>query len=374
MRRALRARGIDARLMASDADPFDGETAPDFTFRGSTGPARALRETFNPDAVRVARRALREFDPQIVHLGMFLTQASPAVLPVVRRRPAVWVINEYRVTCPKGTRLLPDGTHCRHRPGTACYTQGCFRLRGIAPRLVQLELFRRWRSAVNLVVSPSQAFADECARFGIAVDAVIPHAAAAAAADPVAISPGLVGFAGRLVPEKGADVLLDALAQLPAALGPVRARIVGDGPERPRLEARARELGLGARVEFLGHVARDEVQRRLAPAAVQVVPSRWAEPFGLVTIEAMARGTPVVASATGAAPELVRDGETGFLVAPGDAAALARCLAGLLPDPARLARIGEAARQDAVRFGLESVVDRFLELYAGLLSRPGAAA
>lgn len=373
MRRALRRRGVDARLMASDADPWDAATAPDFPFRGSTGDARALRETLNPSAVRAARRAVREFAPQVVHYGMFLTQASPAVLPALVGRPAVWAVNEYRSICPKGTRLLPGGTRCSHLPGRACLTEGCFRLRGIVPRLVQLQLLRHWRSLVDLVVAPSRAFADELARFGVRVDEIIPHAAVSLSEVPVAVTPGLVGFAGRLVPEKGAQVLLEAIPLLPGSLGSVRLRLVGDGPARSALEAQARSLGILERVEFVGHVTRDRVQRELAGAAVQVVPSLWAEPFGLVTVEAMVRGTPVIVSATGAGAELVRDGETGFLVPPGDHASLARCLAEVLADPARLARVARAAQGEAGRFSIEGIVERFLRLYAGLLHRRAEA-
>jgi hypothetical protein len=198
LRSGLRARGIDARLMASDADPFDAATAPDYGFRGSTGRARALRETWNPDAVRVARRAVADFAPQVVHVGMFLTQASPAVLPEFRGRPVLWVANEYRVICPRGTRLLPGGAACEHAPGRACLTTGCFTPRGVVPRLVQLRLLRRAWPGVAMVVAPSRAFADECTRQGVRVDAVVPNAVGAAvrAAGDVALEPGLVGVCG----------------------------------------------------------------------------------------------------------------------------------------------------------------------------------
>ena len=119
LRTALRNRGIDARLMASTADPFDQGSAPDYPFRGSTGNLRALRETVNLDAVRVARRTVREFAPQVVHLGMILTQASPAILPVVKSQPVILNVTEFRLVCPKGTRSLPDGRLCPHPVGRA---------------------------------------------------------------------------------------------------------------------------------------------------------------------------------------------------------------------------------------------------------------
>jgi len=374
MRVELRRRGVDARLMASTADPFDRATAPDYGFRGSTGTFRALRETVNPDAVRVARRVVREFDPQVVHLGMILTQASPAVLPAFLGRAVVWVPNEYRPICPRGTRFLPDARPCQHPVGAACLQHRCFRVHGLAPRLLQLALFRHWRAVVDLVVSPSRAFADELERHGVPVDAVVPHGVRIHpwAGEPASV-PAILGFAGRLVPEKGAHILLEALALLPSSLAQVRLRIAGDGPDRSMLESLARRLGLGDRVEFLGHVSREDVQRILASVAVQVVPSVWAEPFGLVVVEAMSRGTPVMASATGALSELVDDGRTGYLVPPGDAGALARRLAQVLSDPAGLESVRREARRVVCDvFSMERVMDRFLGLYAGLLDSPAA--
>lgn len=372
LRTALRNRGIDARLMASTADPFDQGSAPDYPFRGSTGNLRALRETVNLDAVRVARRTVREFAPQVVHLGMILTQASPAILPVVQSRPVILNVTEFRLVCPKGTRSLPDGRLCPHPVGLACLREGCFRIRGLAPRLVQLALLRRWRNAVDLVVSPSQAMAAILERHGFPVDAVVPYGVVVPPMRQRSTDPLLLGFAGRLLPEKGVEVLVDAVAQLPPHLARVRLWIAGEGPDRARLEAQARRLCLGDRVEFLGHLPREELQRRFEAVTIQVVPSLWSEPYGLVTVEAMARGTPVVASAVGASPELIDDGRTGYLVPPGDAGALSRRLTEALGNSAGRASVAETARRSAVAgFGIDLMTDRFLALYQSVLEPAG---
>lgn len=373
LRTSLRARGIDARLMASTVDPFDHDSAPDYGFRGSTGTLRALRETVNPDAVRVARRAIRDFAPQVVHLGMFLTQASPAILPVVQGRAVTWYVNEFRPVCPKGTRFLPDGRLCSHPVGLACLQEHCLSLRGLAPRMVQLGLLRRWRNAVNVVVSPSHAFAAVLERHGLKVDAVVPHGVRVPPFAPRLKGELLLGFGGRLVPEKGVQVLLGALAELPPRWAKVRLWIAGDGPARGSLEDQARQLGLTDRVEFLGHLRREELQRRFESLTIQIVPSLWSEPYGLVTAEAMARGTPVVASGVGAAPELIEDGRTGYLVPPGDATALGRRLDQLLADPTSMALVAERAwHSAATAFDLDLMLNRLVALYHGALDSSGS--
>jgi glycosyltransferase involved in cell wall biosynthesis len=131
----------------------------------------------------------------------------------------------------------------------------------------------------------------------------------------------VVASAGRFVAEKGFDVLLRALALAPD----VRARIAGDGPVRPGLEALADDLGIRPRVEFLGPLPLEGVLDLYASADVVCVPSIWNEPFGYAAAEAMAMGASVVAMPVGAMPELL-GGDRGYLAERPTAEALAASL------------------------------------------------
>jgi glycosyltransferase involved in cell wall biosynthesis len=124
------------------------------------------------------------------------------------------------------------------------------------------------------------------------------------------------------------------------------------------LKARAGELGLADRVRFLGHVPYDELPRYVSGCDVFVAPSLY-EPFGMVYLEAMACAKPTVGCDAGGVPEIITHGENGLLVPPGDAAALASTLDGLLADPARRALIGQKARQMVLRtFSLPVIAER----------------
>jgi glycosyltransferase involved in cell wall biosynthesis len=147
---------------------------------------------------------------------------------------------------------------------------------------------------------------------------------------------------GRLEPQKGMDVLLRALREIVVEFPNVRLRIAGEGGERAALERQARELGLGDRVAFLG--LRDDVISLMAQSALLVHGARW-EGFGLVLLEAMAAGTPIVATRVGGVAEVVADGATGLLVAPEDPSALAAGVLALLRDPARARAMGAAGRR-----------------------------
>jgi glycosyltransferase involved in cell wall biosynthesis len=121
------------------------------------------------------------------------------------------------------------------------------------------------------------------------------------------------------------------------------------------------------RVVTPGLVPHDQVTASFTAAAVAVVPSRWAEPFGLVAVEAMAAATPVVASDVGGLADIVVPGVTGLRVPPGDPVALAGALDGLLADPGLRIRMGRAGRARAQRYTAGAVVPRVIEAYARAL-------
>jgi glycosyltransferase involved in cell wall biosynthesis len=156
--------------------------------------------------------------------------------------------------------------------------------------------------------------------------------------------PGYLLFVGRLRIRKGVEVLLEALKDLRVLHPAVRLRIAGDGEHRERLERSKSGLDLGEAVVFLGSCDAGRVRRLLAGAAALVVPSIY-EGMPLVVLEAMAAGVPVVASAVSGIPEVVVDGETGWLVPPENPKALAAALDEVLTGPAEARRRGEAGRR-----------------------------
>jgi glycosyltransferase involved in cell wall biosynthesis len=167
----------------------------------------------------------------------------------------------------------------------------------------------------------------------------------------------VLGSIGRLDEQKGYELLVDALADLPGA----SAVIVGDGPEREALESRASETGVADRLELAGWS--DDARSYLPAFDVFVLPSRY-EGFPLAIVEAMLAGLPVVAADVGSIPEAVVDGETGLVVPPDDVPALTAALRRMIDDPALRARCGEAGRLRAEsRFTSDLMATTFAEIY-----------
>ncbi len=155
---------------------------------------------------------------------------------------------------------------------------------------------------------------------------------------------------GRLIPIKGHIVLLRAFAEARKAVPGLTLDIAGRGPLEPALKALARELGVGDAIRFVGYVS--PIQRAIEEAAVIVVPS-MGEGFGMVALEAMERARPVIAASIGGLGELVTDGETGLLVAPGEAEPLAAAIVRVAGDLELAAKMGEAGRRRALSEFLE---------------------
>jgi glycosyltransferase involved in cell wall biosynthesis len=177
-------------------------------------------------------------------------------------------------------------------------------------------------------------------------------------------------FIGRQVPEKGQAVLLEATALLIARGHVVKVTLAGEGPARAALEGLAERLGVASHVSFPGAVGQEEIQALYASAAIFCLPS-FAEGVPGVLMEAMAMRLPVVSTRITGIPELVDDGHTGLLVAPGRSDELATALERLLVNPELRSELGARAREKVLgEFNTEKSVTQLYELFVRRLLDP----
>ncbi len=179
----------------------------------------------------------------------------------------------------------------------------------------------------------------------------------------------VVAIVAALRPEKNHEMLLAAASRMLQVRGDLVFLIVGEGTEAEKLHAIARDLSLGASVRFMGR--RSDTSDILSATDASVLCShRIVETFPLAVLEAMASGLPVVATDVGAVREMLADGEEGFIIPPGDREALVAALLMLAEKPELRRKIGNAARQRAVRdFSEEKMVKRYASLFDELLHR-----
>lgn len=173
-----------------------------------------------------------------------------------------------------------------------------------------------------------------------------------------------VVYVGRIVQEKGVRELVEAFTGLSVADAGLL--IIGDGPDRAKVQADVGRFASADRIRFIGAVPNEDVHGYLQHAAVVVLPS-WYEERGRVLLEAMAVGTPVVATRTGGIPATVRDGTNGLLVAPRDPRALAGAIDRVLGEDRLAASLGAAGRITASEQGIDGLVNATLETYEAVL-------
>jgi glycosyltransferase involved in cell wall biosynthesis len=225
-----------------------------------------------------------------------------------------------------------------------------------------------WRGAAQVVANSQGLAALARQSAGTTPIGLIPNGVDTARFTPAVsrdeAGPVRLVFVGRLVRQKGLDVLLEALARLPAGAD-YELTLVGDGPLRPALTGQAQALGLTSRLRFVGWAGREDMPDLLRRADIFVFPSRD-EGMPNAVLEAMATGLPVVATRISGNEEVVVDGQTGLLVPPDDPDALAGALARLLADRPLGRSLGAAGRERAGReYSWRAVAERYAALATG---------
>ena len=363
----LRARGVETAMLAH-AEPGSraahGRAPAGYAVTLAACHGQLLYAPLSPGFPRLLSRVIHEFRPDLLHLHVPNTSAFFALLsPVARRLP--WIVH-WHADIPLDSRRRSLRIAYRfYRPWEQAL------LRRAAAVIATSAAYRDsssalapWRDKTHVIplgVAPLPNAADSGSAPG---DGSVRAAAFGA--------PLRILSVGRLSYFKGIDVLLRALVQVPEA----SLTIIGDGECREALERLALELGIAGRVRFVGRVPMDDagamtLARHYADADVFCLPSTdRAESFGLVLLEAMRAQLPVVASAIPGSGVgfVVRDGESGLLVPPGDPAALTQALRRLASDPALRAQLAAAGmRRWRDEFTLDRAVERVLGLYDRVL-------
>ena len=341
------ATGLDRRRWLPNVIALDGEAALAEPLRSSGIGVECLGvDRRRPGrAVRSLAGALRRARPRLVQSFLFHANVAARLAAPLAGRP--WVVGGLRVA-ERQRRWHPtlDRLTSGLATGSVCVSEGVARFSRDVGRL----------DPDRLVVIPN------------GVDPTPFDLARAADRASFGVPPGafLTLYVGRLDPQKGLGYLLDAASKVAEVRPDWHLALVGDGPERQALRSRSgSDPNLGGRVHWLGR--RDDVPALLKGADVLVLPSLW-EGMPNVVLEAMASRLAVVGTAVEGTEELVIPGQTGWLVPPGDAGALADALLEAAANPSRLRRFGEAARDRVeASFTPGRVVEAYERLWAGVL-------
>jgi glycosyltransferase involved in cell wall biosynthesis len=293
--------------------------------------------------------------------------------------PVVKFMHAYFGTCISALKMheFPSGVACTRTLGPGCLAlygpRHCGELRpsalvnGYRWARSQQQLLPRYRT----IVIASEHMADEYARHGVSRDrlAMLPLFPSLPVATVSGATSDTVLFLGRMTTLKGGDILVRAVGRATSDLGrPIRLLMAGDGPQRAEWQRLARRERIAA--EFPGWLDTTGRLSALAQASVLAVPSLWPEPFGLVGLEAAARGVPAIAFDTGGMRQWLHHDVSGLLVPPaGGCRAIAAALTTVLADPALQARLSRGAIATATAMSLDAHADALERVLANATTR-----
>ena len=314
---------------------------------------------------------LRDERPDLVHVHNTFMMVSPSVFEACREAgiPVVQTLHNYRLLCP-GWSLCREGKVCEECIESGLWRgvwHGCYRdsrlMTAAVTLMLQVHRMRgTWSHDVGGYVALTNFARDKFIEGGLPASriGVKPNFLEL---DPGkrSSSGGFALFVGRLSAEKGAEVLLRAWQKLKGTIPLV---IMGDGPLREPLESEAAAQNL-SNVTFAGWRSRGEILSAMKSASLLITPSLWYEGFPMTVVEAFACGIPVICSRLGGLREIVEDGSTGLHFNPGDAEDLAVKLDLLWTQPAQLAAMGRAAREEYKRnYTAERNYELMMQIYA----------
>jgi len=337
-------------------------------YTAERGPGAFLRMIHNSQAAARLEAFLRRRSVDVAHLHNIYHHLSPSILPVLARRRIgiVMTVHDYRLACPTKYFLRPDGVCTRCVPNKFYHAASprCAGLGGAALAVESLiqRLGRRYYRWVDLFLCPTRFMRDVLRRTGVPAGkaVIVPNVI-----EPIGLpadqaqQAGEVLFTGRLSEEKGPGLLVDAAGRL----ADVRFVIVGDGVVLGELRREVHRRAL-SNVLLEGHVDHEQLGRYLARATAVVITSRWPENSPQSMLEAMAAGRCVIVPDHKPLREWVRDGRTGRLFVPEDAASLERVVREVLGDkPGREKMARAAAALVARRHDDEATVARLEAIY-----------
>jgi glycosyltransferase involved in cell wall biosynthesis len=316
---------------------------------------KAANYLWNWKAQRAMREILDELKPDVVHIHNLYHHLSSSVLEPIRRKriPCVQTLHDYKLACPN-YKMFVKGSPCE-RCKTGDYWNAvrnrCLTTQWLPNVLAALEMGmtksrQSYERTIGLFLCPSRFLKEKMEDWGEPSGKMryVPNPTELPKT-PAVRGGGYILYAGRLSLEKGLEGFLRAAAQVPEL--PVK--LVGKGPEEAHLRALCDELG-AKHVEFVGFLPPEELAEVRRRAEAVVLPSIWYENASLAALEAMADGLPLLATRIGGNPELVEDGESGFLVRPNDVDDWLRALRRFLAaSPATLDKMAEASRDRVMK-------------------------
>lgn len=354
--------------------PYEKFFVEEINFDKREGAAKDFKKIWHSlyslEAKRKLEKLILETKPDVAHLHNISHHISPSIFSVLKKYkiPAVQTLHDYQLICPN-FKLFTEGAVCerckKYRYWNAaihrCIHGSRFQSLVEAKEMFFDKTCQFYEKGVRFFVTPSKFLADKLRAWRVKSKIInVPLFIDAAEFEPDYKPGDYILYFGRLVKEKGLDVLLHALAGMD-----IKLKIVGDGPEKDRLKTENEKLKIN--VEFVGYKIGKELHDLIRGAKFVVLPSIWYENYPVSLLEAGALGKAAVGTRLGGIPEIISDGENGFLTEPNSADDLREKIKRLFGDNDLCERMGRRAREMVIENNSpEEHYKKIMEVYKQL--------
>lgn len=362
-------RGHEVKVFSSDVSN-DQVNFGDYTFKGFSENSliKWFSYVFNFNSYIKLRQVLREYKPDIIHLHNIFYQVSPSVLFAVGNIPTVLTLSSYELICPTGAMIKSDGSRCISPGKHDLRCTGS--IKGYLYETIKQFVHKYLLKKIALYIAPSESIKGDFLNQKIISSpiTVIHNGIPLMAFSPLVNYKRLL-YVGRLSKEKGVEVLLRAMKIIKERMPEIIVDIVGDGPEKNILIKLSNDLNLGNNVRFVGSIPHNKIGDFYKLCTAIIVPSICADNFPTVCIEAMSIGRPIIGSRVGGIPELINDGDTGFLIQPGDSRQLADKVIYLINNLDLIRIMSEKAFVRSRLFSLDEHINSLEQMYKSVIIR-----
>ncbi len=370
--RTLKSLGHELYLFTLEPNRDEAEQCFSYTFRkGNRVVDHFKHRYFNPSFFLAFKRVVKKINPDIIHIHTNLAFTN-SVLLACGSTPVVQTLHDWRMICPFEKGVTIRNRICEKGFSGICYQEGCIsRWRYYSQSIWRQINTLLIKKKINALITPSMALYRTFKNYGLE-PVYIPNYVDTSKFPPVPFSTNgrNILCACHLFPGKGVHHLLKAFQSVLMRIPSARLNIVGEGPEKKRLEQLCISLDIKDSVRFSGEVPHMNVADFYAEARIVVLPSVAAENCPLVVLEAMASARPVIGSRVGGIPELILEDQTGLLFNPGDTNELSEKIVQLLLNPERAQKMGALGRERVEKqFSSQEHIKKILDLYSLFIKR-----
>lgn len=320
---------------------------------------------FNFYAFFETRKVMKLFKPDIVHLHL-ITRMSPIGLLALRRVPKAITVHDFGLMYPRLKTTFPSLDVCEYSKGACCFKHVGFRLYF---EQIRTNILIRMIKGMDILFTNSNFMAEVLERTDVKPLSSLNSIGIRLFKYKHLPNNKKLLFVGRLEKEKGVYYLLHAMNNIIKEFPGTTLRIVGSGSDDEFIKRAIRDLRFEKEIKLITRLKSVRLQRIYEDCEILVVPSLWQEPFGLVGVEAMSVGRPVIASRVGGISEWLTDGKEGLLIKPKESDEISDAVIKLFSSMRLLSSMGRNARKKSELFSIERHVDKIEKLYKKVIDK-----